>query len=400
MSGHALVGFRAMPRPFLLFHSFPCDYFEKASASPSMPAICQISLLSRASYRWMTDQRPPARPQSSNACLIKIAASAFMMLAFAGNACALEPAAEESALAQSEAISPQMSLDEAVQAFERNYRAPDSADHYRALTSISAQHLMKNLSVLSAKLLSASKHSQERISLPPYVLPVYMSRQKRENWSRILPSGVRPPEVSYQTFAVTLNGEAFVIAPAHGARGDKRYYTTPKSDTAVRLATEEEAKHAIPLDRRPSELPGKLVFLEGKLPTGENVRLKSAVVRGLEPLQTLLPDPKNSFHNWKRGVEVDYGRIEIFVLPPEWSYLNRLKLHRATGSSGAPAIENTPEGDVIIGHFIGHHTTKVGKTNITLGILEDYEAIRSVVEKFASLPRKETTHGSGKRPHP
>ena len=195
--------------------------------------------------------------------------------------------------------------------------------------------------------------------------------------------------MSHQTFVVTLNGKAYVIAPAHGMHGDKRYYTSPKSDTAVRLATEAEATHTISLDVRPSELPGKIVTLEGKLLTGESVRFESPTVRGLELLRVLLPDTRMSFHNWKRGVEVDYERMQIFILPPEWSYLNRLRIHRAAGFSGAPAIERTPQGDAVVGHFIGHRAIKVGGKKITLGIVEDHHAIRSAVEMFAAQSGKE-----------
>ena len=340
------------------------------------------------------------------ACMMKIVACTFIIQGLAGNASALEPPrlGDESAMPapqpNGQTISPQMGLDEALRAFEGNYRAPNSADRFRDLDLIKSENLIRDLSILSAKLYAVSKSSRERVSLRPYISPVYFSRQKQENWKQALPGGARPPEVKYQTFAVTLNGKGYVIAPGHGTRGDKRYYIPPKSDTAVRLATEQEARGAIPLERRPSELPGRIVTLEGKLPTGENVRFESAAVRGLEPLQALLPDTRMSFHNWKRGVEVDYGRTEIFILPPEWSSLNRWRLHRATGFSGAPAIEKTPEGDVLIGHFTGHHVIKIGNSRITLGILEDYDSIRSAVEKFAALPGKEIKHGSTRQRHP
>jgi hypothetical protein len=203
-----------------------------------------------------------------------------------------------------------------------------------------------------------------------------------------LARGAKPPEISHQTFAISLNGKAYVIAPGHGVRGDKRYYTPPKSDTAVRHAAAEEAKQAFSLDRRPSQLPGKIVTLEGKLPTGESVRFQCAAVRGLEPLKVLLPDIRTSFHNWRRGVEVDYERTQIFILPPEWSKPNRLRLHRAIGFSGAPAIEKTPQGDAVAGQFIGYRSVQIDNAKFTLGILVDYEAIRSAVESFAALADK------------
>ncbi len=323
--------------------------------------------------------------------------AAFALFAgLAGHARALEtprPDSEMPAPApeapNAQSIWPKMGLDEALQAFEKSYRAPNSADRFHALNLTASQTVITDLSVLSAKLLAASKHSQDRVSLHPYIVPVYLSRQRRENWNRVLQGGARPPEVSCQTFAVSLNGRAYIIAPAHGVRGDGRYYSPPRSDAAVRLATEQEARDAIPLERRPSDLPARIVTLEGKLPTGENVRFESAALRGFEPLQALLPDPRMSFHNGRRGVEVDYERTEVFILPPEWSYRNRLGLHKATGFSGAPAIEKTPQGDAIVGHFTGHHVVKIGDTRITLGILEDYDAIRSAVEKFAALPGKD-----------
>ena len=260
--------------------------------------------------------------------------------------------------------------------------------------------MIEDLSVLNDKIRVSAKPTQEHISLRPYILPVPLSAQKLKLWKTALPGGISPPAVSHHTFVVTLNGKAYVIAPAHGVRGDKRYYTSPKSDTAVRLATEAEATHAISLDVRPSELPGKIVTLEGKLLTGERVRFESAAVRGLEPLRVLLPDVRMSFHNWKRGVEVDYERMQIFILPPEWSYPNRLRVHRAAGFSGAPAIERTPQGDAVIGHFIGHRAIKVGGKKITLGIVEDYHAIRSAVEMFAAQSGKEANLNSPERPRP
>ncbi len=332
----------------------------------------------------------------------------FALLAgLAGHAHALEaprPDSEKPAPApgapNGQSIWPQMGMDEARQAFEKSYRAPNSADRFHELNLTGSQTVITDLSVLSAKLLAASKHAQERVSLHPYIVPVYLSRQKRENWNRVLQGRASPPEVSCQTFAVSLNGKAYIIAPAHGVRGDGRYYSPPKSDAAVRLATDEEARDAIPLERRPSDLPARLVTLEGKLPTGENVRFESAAVRGFEALQALLPDPRMSFHNSRRGVEVDYERTEVFILPPDWSYRNRLGLHKATGFSGAPAIEKTPQGDAIVGHFTGHHVIKVGNARVTLGILEDYDAIRAAVEKFAALPGKEGQRKPARRAHP
>jgi hypothetical protein len=312
------------------------------------------------------------------------------MSALAGDARGLEssrPGNDKTEPGQ--AITPQMGLDEALQAFERNYRAPDSAERFQALTPASAQASIKDLSALSAKLLADPKRSQKNIALKPSIFPVYLTRQRVERWKQALPN-IRPPEVSHQTFAVSLNGKAYVIAPGHGVRGDGRYYNPPKSDTAVRLATEAEAKHAVPLDRRPSDLPGRLVTLEGKLPTGETVRFEAPAVRGLELLQALLPDAEMSFYNRRRGVDVDYARTLIFILPPDWSTVNRLGLHRASGFSGAPAVEKTPDGDAIAGHFIGHRAIKLGKTTLTLGIIEDYDAIRSAVEKIAAQQGRAT----------
>jgi hypothetical protein len=102
----------------------------------------------------------------------------------------------------------------------------------------------------------------------------------------------------------------------------------------------------------------------------------------------LLPDIRASFHDWRRGVEVAYERTQIFVLPPAWSKPSRLRLHRAAGFSGAPAIEKMPQGDAVIGQFIGHRSIKIGNLHFTLGVLADYEAIRSAVEKFAAATPK------------
>jgi hypothetical protein len=130
------------------------------------------------------------------------------------------------------------------------------------------------------------------------------------------------------------------------------------------------------------------VTLEGRLLTGEIVRFEAAAVRGGLLLPVLLPDPRASFHDLKRGVEVDYARTLIFILPPEWSYTPGLRIHRSKGFSGAPAIENTPQGAAVAGHFIGHHIVKAGGRTITLGVIEDYGAIRAAVESFAASPRK------------
>ncbi len=314
------------------------------------------------------------------------------MAALAGDVHALDPSSpanERTALAPPvPAVLPQMELEEALQAFERNYRAPDAAGRLQALNPASSQTLIKDLSVLSAKLLAQSRRSQKGVSLQPYIFPVYLTRQRRERWKQARPD-VRPPEVAYQTFAVSLNGKAYVIAPGHGVRGDKRFYHPAKSDTAIRPATDAEAMHAIPLDRKPSNSPARLVTLEGKLLTGENVRFEVPAVRGLEPLQVLLPDAKMSFYG-RGSLDVAYARTQIFILPRDWTWLGRLKIHRASGFSGAPAIEKTPDGDVIAGHFIGHRAIKFGKETMTLGIIEDYESIRSVVEKFAATQGKAT----------
>lgn len=337
----------------------------------------------------MMDMRLPARRATRRSWAIAIAAC--VMSTLAGDARGLESRPGNDKTEPGQAITPQMGLDEALRAFERTCRAPDSAERFRALAPASAQILIKDLSALSVKLLADPKYSQKNISLTPSILPAYLTRQRIERWRRALPD-VRPPEVSHQTFAVSLNGKAYVIAPGHGVRGDKRFYNPPKSDTAVRLATEAEGKHAIALDRRPSDLPGRLVRLEGKLPTGETVRFEAPAVQGLELLQALLPDAKMSFYNRGRGVDVDYARTLIFILPRDWTTVNRLRLHRVSGFSGAPAIEKTPEGDVIAGHFIGHRAIKLGGTAVTLGIIEDYDAIRSAVEKFAQQQGRATNY--------
>ena len=133
----------------------------------------------------------------------------------------------------------------------------------------------------------------------------------------------------------------------------------------------------------------KIVTLEGKFQTGEIVRVQCAAVRGSEVLQTLLPDLRASFHDWNHNVEVDYERTLIFVLPPQWLYAGRLKIRRVAGFSGAPAIEKTSGGDVVAGHFIGHDTVDIDGRKMTLGVVEDYRAIRAAVESFAALPRME-----------
>jgi len=276
-----------------------------------------------------------------------------------------------------------MGLDKALQAFEGGYSVLP-AESFDDADIKGSENLIKDLSVMSAKLFTASKQARRAISLSPYIRPVPLSPLKLQRWRDALPHRLRPPEVSHQTFVVTLNGKAYVIAPGHGTRGDKRYYTPPKSDTSVRLATKEEAARSIPLDRRPSDLFGKIVTLEGKLQTGEIVEFQSAAVRGSELLRVLLPDARASFHSWNRGVEVDYERTLVFVLPPQLSRPSRLGLHRTSGFSGAPALENTSRGDALAGHFIGHHTLEVDGQKITLGILEDYEEIRSAVERFAA----------------
>jgi hypothetical protein len=361
-----------------------------------------------------TGQRP-ARFRASKPCsmaargsgasyMIWIAALGFAMAGLAAGAheppapgaASMEP---EPHAAQDPAILPRMGLEEALQAFEQNYRAPNAAGRFQEMSLAGSRNLVRELSVLNAKLFVASRHSNGKIPLSPCIHPVPLSPQRLQRWKDVLPSEVRPPQVSHQTFAVTLNGKAYVIAPAHGVRGDKRYFNPPKSDTAVRIATDAEAKDAIPLEIEPSKSPGKIVTLEGKLLTGERVRFESAAVRGNGLLQALLPDEKGSFHNSKRGVEVDYERTEIFILPAEWSYPNRLRVHRSSGFSGAPAIEKTPRGDALTGHFIGHHTVKVDNAKITLGIIEDHEAIRSAVERFAALPSKEMS-AQARRPHP
>jgi hypothetical protein len=302
--------------------------------------------------------------------------------------------------AQEQTILPHMDLQEALQAFEGNYRAPHSAVRLRELNQEGSQNSIKDLHVLNGKIRAAAKHSREAFPLSPYVHPVSLSRHRLQRWKDALPDGTHPPAVSHQTFAVTFKGSAYVIAPAHGVHGDKRYHASSKSDTAVRLATETEAKHAISLDIRPSELPGRIVTLEGRLLTGESVRIEAPAVRGAELLQVLLPDTRMSFHNWGRGVEVDYERIQIFILPPEWSYPNKLRVHRAAGFSGAPAIERTSQGDAVAGHFIGHRSIKVDNKKITLGIVEDHDAIRAAVERFAAQTAKEANSGAPERPHP
>jgi hypothetical protein len=316
-----------------------------------------------------------------------IAAFAFAMLAFAGNVRALEPAGailQAPPAVREQIILPQMELGEALEIFEKNYRAPESAGRFDGLDLRSSQSLIKDLSVLSTKFSITAANAQKTISLHPAIFPVPLPPRKQIRWKRRLARGVRPPEISHQTFVVSLNGKPYVIAPGHGVRGDKRYYVPPMSDTAVRHATPEEAKHAFSLDRPPSQSPGKIVMLEGRLPTGESVRLQCAAVRGLEPLNVLLPDVRGSFHDWRRGVEVAYERTHIFVLPPAWSKPTRFRLRRTAGFSGAPAIEQMPEGDAVIGQFIGHRSIRIGNANFTLGVLADYQAIRSAVERFAA----------------
>jgi hypothetical protein len=289
--------------------------------------------------------------------------------------------------AHGQLITPQMGLDEALQAFESGYRDSSNGISHR-LDREGSKNLIKDLSVLNAKLSAASKYPQN-IILSPYIHPAPLPPAKLQRLRHMLPSGLKPPEVSYQTFAVTLNGKTYVIAPGHGTRGDKRFYTPPKSDTAVRLATQEEAGYAIPLDRIPQDSFTKIVTLEGKFQTGEIVRVQCAAVRGSEVLQTLLPDLRASFHDWNHNVEVDYERTLIFVLPPQWLYAGRLKIRRVAGFSGAPAIEKTSGGDVVAGHFIGHDTVDIDGRKMTLGVVEDYRAIRAAVESFAALPRME-----------
>jgi hypothetical protein len=328
----------------------------------------------------------------ANSWAVTIAAIGFILSAFAGNVHALEPVKptlQALPAVTEQAILPQMDLDQALQVFEKNYRTPESLDRFHKLDLEGAQTLIKDLSVLNAKFYVSSENATSNISLHPAIFPVPVSPKKLISWKRKLPPRIKPPEISHQTFAVSLNGKAYVIAPGHGVRGDKRYSIPPKSDSAVRRATTEEAKQAFSLDRRPSQLPGKIVMLEGKLPTGETVRFQCASVRGLEPLQALLPDPRISFHNWRRGVEVHYERTQIFILPPEWSKPNRLRLHRAIGFSGAPAIEKMPEGDAVAGQFIGYRAVTIGSTKFTLGILADYEAIRTAVESFAATADNE-----------
>lgn len=323
--------------------------------------------------------------------LIGLASFALIISAREENAQAFKPPRPGEAttralhVVRDRSIWPQMGLDDALQTFERMYRTPDSFEQLHELNLRSSQNLIMDLAVLSAKLLADTKQSRENISLSPYIYPVPLSPLKLRRWKKILRPGIKPPEVSHQTFSVTLNGKAYVIAPGHGTREDKRYFTPPKSDTSVRFATEEEARFALPLDRKPSNLPGTIVTLEGKLLTGQIVRFQSAAMRGRELLQALLPDMRASFHNWNRGVEVGYEKTIILILPQEWSHLKRLRLYQAAGLSGAPAIERTPQGDAVLGHLIGHHTIEVDGTKITLGILVDYDTIRSVVDKFAAF---------------
>ncbi len=210
-----------------------------------------------------------------------LAAVTLAISGLAGTALAIEPPGSGAAalpvaphIAQQQTILPQMGLEEALEAFERNYRAPQSAARFRELNQEGSQNLLRDLLVLNDKIRIAAKHSHEASPLSPYIRPVSLSRRRFQRWKEALPDGTNPPAVSHQTFAVTFKGKAYVIAPAHGIHGDKRYYTSPKSDTAVRLATEAEAKQTVSLDISPSELPGKIVTLEGKLPTGESVRFE------------------------------------------------------------------------------------------------------------------------------
>ncbi len=127
-------------------------------------------------------------------------------------------------------------------------------------------------------------------------------------------------------------------------------------------------------------------------------RSRIPAARGHELLAVLLPGARMRFHNSKRGVEVDYERTEIFLVPAEWPHPDKLRIRRPGGFSGAPAIEKTPQGDALSGHFIGHHAVKVGGTKITPGIIEDHEAIRSAVERYAALPAKEMSSHARQRP--
>ncbi len=328
-------------------------------------------------------------------CVMWITASVLAMPLSPAHAQAFDPsssgteqATPSPRAAEGQSISPEMGLEEALQAFESAYRgASDGPSH--GLDLKGSKNLIKDLSVLNAKLFAASKRSQQVHSLSPYVHPAPLPQAKFQRWKLRLPPGVSPPAVSYQSFAVTLNGKAYVIAPGHGTRGDKRYYIPPKSDTAVRLATPAEAGYAIPLDRIPQNSLTKMVAIEGQFQTGEIVRLQCAAVRGSSILEVLRPDARASFHDWNRNVEVDYERTLIFVLPPGWLHAGRLKIRRVAGFSGAPAIEKTPGGDAVAGHFIGHDTVDIDGRIMTFGIVEDYTAIRSAVELFAALPRKE-----------
>ena len=84
--------------------------------------------------------------------------------------------------AQEQTILPQMGLEEALQAFEGNYRAPQSAVRIRELNQEGSQNLIKDLLVLNGKISAAAKHSHETVPLSPYVHPVSLSRHRLKRW--------------------------------------------------------------------------------------------------------------------------------------------------------------------------------------------------------------------------
>ena len=59
--------------------------------------------------------------------------------------------------AQDRAIWPGMGLEEALQAFENNYRAPNSADRFHELNIAGSRNLIEDLSVLSDKIRVSAK---------------------------------------------------------------------------------------------------------------------------------------------------------------------------------------------------------------------------------------------------
>jgi hypothetical protein len=180
-----------------------------------------------------------------------------------------------------------MGLEEALQAFENNYRAPNSSGRFHELNIAGSRNLIEDLSLLNDKIRVSAKPTQEQISLRPYILPVPLPAQKLKLWKTALPSGVCA--VSHHTFCVTLNGKHVIVR--HGIPKDKRYFSN-QGDTAV-LATEAEAGRAISLDVRPSTCRENRYTEEN--PDGERVRFGRGGA-GAGAVAGALPDLRMSFH--------------------------------------------------------------------------------------------------------